>query len=155
MVTDQFGSILQELAIAIKNPGLQVDKNNSCLIKFKGGLKVQIELDRDGKNLIIGADLGLVPPGNYRERVFIEALKANGLPYPRIGTFAYSTQNDHLVLFAALGLQDLRGDKVAEYLKPFLEKLKTWKDALARSDVPVVAATTFTSKPMGMFGMRP
>lgn len=152
MVTDMFGALLQELGRAIQNPKLHPDEHNTCLLKFKGGVKVHIEPNKEGTHLIIGTDLGTVAPGRYRENVFGEALKANGLPIPRFGTFAYSTQKDHLVLFEMLPLRELTGDKVADFLPRFLEKARVWREALAKNEVPVVA-TAYTSKPLGLFGL--
>lgn len=153
MVTDHFGALLQELAQALNISKLQADANNSCLIKFKGGIRIQIEPDREEKFLIIGADLGEIPTGRYRENLFTEALKANGLPRPRYGFFAYSKPKDHLVLTEFLPMQDLRGDKIADFLPLFIEKVKLWKESIYRGEIPPSAVVT--SRPMGMFGMRP
>lgn len=153
MVTDQFGAILDELAHALNISKLQADANNSCLIKFKGGIRVQIEPELSGKFLILGSDLGEVPAGRYRENLFAEALKANGMPRPHYGFFAFSKKNDHLVLMEYLPLQDLRGDKIADHLPLFIEKVKLWKDSIYRGEIPPTAVVT--SRPMGMFGMRP
>lgn len=152
MITDQFGAIIQELGQALHNPKLHPDEHNSCLIKFKGDIQIQIEPDRNGKYLIIGCNLGSIPAGRYRENIFAEALKSNGLPSPRHGFFAYSKRTDSLVLTEMMSLQDLTGQKVADFLTPFKEKIKIWKEAIARGEVPVIA-TAFTGKPTGMFGM--
>jgi hypothetical protein len=156
MVTDFFGTLLQELSRAVQIPGLKPDANNSCLIRFRkqNDIRIQIELDSAGLMVVIGTDLGSVAPGRYRENIFTEALKANGLPSPRYGTFAYSRKTDHLLLFEKLPIRDLTGDKVADYLKLFIEKAKVWQEALARNEVPVVI-TAHTSRPMNIFGMRP
>lgn len=156
MVSDFFGTLLQELGRAIDIPKLKPDVNNSCIIRFRkqGDIRVQIELDPEGTNVIIGTDLGNVAPGRYRESIFIEALKSNGIT-PRHGIFAYSRKADHLVLFEKMPIQELTGDKVADFLKLFLEKAKVWKEALSRNEVPVVV-TAHTSRPMGgIFGLRP
>lgn len=153
MITDQFSAILQELAKALQISKLEPDVNNSCLIKFKGGIQIQIEPDKENKFLIVGTDLGTVPSGHYRENIFAEALKANGMPLPRYGFFSYAAKKDHLILSEQLPLRDLTGEKVHDFLTPFLEKVKVWKEALARGEVPVVVTAT-TSRPMGMFGIR-
>ena len=36
MVTDFFGTFLQDISQALQIPNLHADANNSCLIKFKG-----------------------------------------------------------------------------------------------------------------------
>lgn len=155
MVANLFETLLQELGKTEVIPiqELHPDRNNSCLIRLKGGLEIQIELDKKIDTLVIGCDLGPVANGRYREEVFREALKANGLPYPRWGDFAYSQKSDHLVLFHKMHTKDLTGEKIADFLTHFLEKAFQWRDALLRNDVPVVSGTS-AYRPMGMFGLR-
>lgn len=154
MVTDFFGSLLQDLSQALQIPGLHPDANNTCLIKFKDGLLVQLEVDRGGQFIILGSDLGPVPVGRYRENLFFEALKSNALPPPRYGTFAYSKQADRLILFKMFSLNTVSAEKIADFLTLFLEKARTWKEAIARNDIPVVSSAT-TPRSTGMFGLRP
>jgi len=149
MVTDAFGALLEEIGSALKIPGIKPDANNCCLIKFKGGLMVQFEKDRTGDYLLIVVDYGAIPAGKYRELIFTEALKANFQPAPRYGVFAYSKQAKEFIFFERLPLKDLQGSRVAEILTPFLEKARTWKEALARGDVPTIVA-----KSSGMFGLQ-
>lgn len=155
MVSDLFGTLLQELSILLKIPDLHADANNSCLIKFKDETLVQIEIDHSGEFLIVGSDLGAVPTGRYRENLFAEALKANGLQHPRYGTFAYSKQSDRLVIFEMLRLKELTGMKVAEFLTPFLVKAKLWNEAISKGDIPIVSATSPSGRTAGMFGLIP
>lgn len=154
METNFYHSLLQELGQVLQLPNLQADSNNTCMIKFKGDIKVQLELDRSDQFLIIGMDLDSVPIGRYRETLFTEALKANGMAYPRYGTFAFSKQADHLVLFEMLSLRDLNGQKIAEFLTPFLEKARLWKEAIAKGEIPLIPTATH-APPTGVFGLRP
>lgn len=152
MVSDVFSLLLQEIGQAMNIPNLHADSHNSCLLKFKGKMHIQIEVDRDGNNLIVGTDIGTIPPGRYRENIFELALKANGLPTPRYGTFAFSNKTEHLVLFEMLPLRDLRGQKVADLLPKFLEKANNWKTAIAKGEMPVLV-TTYAGKSPGLFGL--
>ena len=156
MVTNQLGAILQELGKSTIIPisDLHPDRNNSCLVGIKGGIQIQLEMDRSGDNLLIGCDLGAIPPGRYKENLFREALKANGLPPPRNGIFAYSKQTDHLILFETLHARDLTGEKVADYLVKFLEKVVTWQSAISSNDIPIIS-TMKTSRFGGIFGLKP
>lgn len=157
MVTDLFGSILQELSAALKIPlpGLHPDANNSCLLKLHGNIEVQLEIDREGKYLIAGSELGLVSPGRYRENLFLAALKANDLPYPRYGTFAYSRQSGQMVLFEMFDIKDLTGQKIADFLPQFLIKIRIWKEAIQRGEIPAVASTFVSgSHAPGLFGLH-
>jgi hypothetical protein len=153
MVTDLFGTLLQELGPLLEIPTLHPDRQNSCLIRLKGGLNIQLELDRMGQFFIMGSDLGTVPPGKYRENLFREALKANGMPQPLNGILAYSQKTEHLILFEKMHVKDLNGDKIMAVLTPFCEKARVWRDALARGDIPALTQYYASGKPGGIFGL--
>ncbi|HEY4832998.1 MAG TPA: CesT family type III secretion system chaperone [Waddliaceae bacterium] len=156
MVMDLFESLLQELGQIMKIEGLRPDEHNTCLIRFKDGdLEVQIEPYQKGEFLLIGCTIGVISPGRYRENVFREALKANGLPPSRHGVFAYIAKSDRLVLFSMLSLREINGEKIASFLTPFMEKALTWKQQIKRGDVPVAETITSgrVSGPGGLFGL--
>lgn len=153
MVTDVLGVLLQELGRSLEIDNLHPDGNNSCLIRLKSGLIIQVELDKGGQSLIIGADLGTVPPGKYRENLFKEALKANNLPHPLHGILCYSRKSDHLVIYQKIPLKDLTGEKIAAEITPFSEKAFTWSEALLRGDIPAINQMFTSQKPGGMFGL--
>lgn len=152
MVKELFESLLEELGHTLDIPDLRPDSNHSCLINYPDDFKVQIEMDPMGHSVMLGCDLGPIPTGRYRENLFREALKANGMPAPHHGILAFSNKTEHLVLFEYLNTQDLTGDRIADALAPFIEKAKLWKDSLAKGEIPVVGTMRTSS---GMFGMRP
>jgi hypothetical protein len=153
MVKDYFGTLLEEIG-KMMHVTLQPDKNNSCLIEFPNKIKIQMEVDSSRNLFIIGCNLGVVPPGRYRENIFREALKANGMPYPRYGDFSYSKRMDSLVLTRELSMQDIHSDKIVHELLNFLRKATQWQEALARGDVPSIVSGAYTSKGSGgMFGL--
>lgn len=154
MVTDFFGSLLQELGPLIQIANLAPDGNNCCLIKFKDNIFVQMELARNGSDVIVGSSLGEVPVGAYRENLFKAALRANGLPSPRCGTFAYSKQKNQLVLFEIFPIKGITGAVLAEFLILFLEMVKVWKEAITRGDVPLIESLRPSGPKAGMFGLR-
>lgn len=156
MVSDRFGMLLEEMGKVLEIPDLHPDSNNSCLIKFKDGLQIQFELDRQsGEFLIIGTDFGEVAAGKYRENIFLEALKANGRPLPRNGTLAFSVQANHLIMFEMLPINELRGSAVAEFLVPFSAKARIWKEAVERGVMPAIAAEYgVPAPPGGVFGLK-
>lgn len=155
MVTDYYGSLLEELGKILEIPDLHPDQNNSCQIKLKNGLSLQLEFDRSGQFIIIGANLGVVPPGRYRENLFREALKANDLPNPIHGILAYSKKSDSLVLFEKLRTHEISGETIAAELIPFSEKAIIWKEALEHNDVPIANQAFNTPHSSGMFGLKP
>lgn len=154
MVTDFFGTFLQELGPLLQLPNLSPDTNNSCLIKFKGDVQIQMEIDRTTQFLILGSDLGAVPVGRYRENLFEIALKANALPPPRHGTFAYSKQTDHLILFQMFNLREVTATQISEFIIVFIEKIRGWKEAIIRGELPLLSLPAQQSRPSGMFGLR-
>lgn len=128
--------------------------SNTCLIPISEGLNVQLELDKTEKNLMVGCVLGSVPPSPYRHKLFVEALRANGMPPPRYGILAYSNRAQSLVLFDYLDVQDLTGHKISEYLMPYLDKAKLWKEAIDNGTVPVVDSNSSVGAPRNLFGLK-
>ena len=152
MVKDLFGNLLSDIGTALNIRDLHPDQANSCLIKMPSGVKIQLEIDKRGENLLMGCELGVLMAGKYRENIFQEALKANGNPPPHNGIFAFSKKSDKLVLYEKIPLKHFSVDKVIGLLTPFSEKAKAWIDALARGDMPPPSSFSTTSS--GMFGLR-
>jgi len=153
MVKEQFATILDDLG-KILTMKLAPDSHGACQIKQISGLMVHIEPDSTGERLMFIADLGTPPPGRYRENLFREALKANGLPMPRQGIFSYSKKKDSLVLYDALLLDDLNGQKVADFLTPFLQKAELWRAAIPKGEVPSYTGNELSfGKSQGSSGM--
>lgn len=156
MVSDTFGSLMEELGklIHIK---LVPDRYNSCLIKYKNGLKVQIQIEPSQEILMFCSELGQLVAGRYRENVMREALKANGLPEPPKGLFAFSQKTENLVLYGQISLHDLTAPAVHEFLEQFLKKAMIWYDAIAQGAIPSFAGNelSFGQKggASGMFGL--
>lgn len=155
MVKEYFGTLLEEIGKLLHIENLQVDKNNSCLIQFPNKLNIQMEIDSSRNLLVIGCNLGIVPAGRYRENVFREALKANGMPPPRHGDFSYSKQQDSLIITREMSMQDIHADKIVHELKSFIQKAEQWKEALSRGDIPVSIQGTYVSGKGGggIFGL--
>lgn len=152
MVKDLFETLLEETGNTLQIANLHPDRNNSCLIKLTNGVSVQLELDPYQQSIVMGSDLGGLPTGRYRENVFREALKTNGVNETHHGILAYSTKTDHMVLFETLALRDLTGEKIADALTPFSEKALKWKNALEHGEVPTLSNIRTST---GMFGLRP
>jgi hypothetical protein len=152
MVKNYLEILLNEVGKSLNIPDLHPDRNNSCLINMPEGIQIQLEQNPRTEDFIIGADLGQVPQGRYREDLFREALKANGKPFPQHGILAYSSKNDHLVLYETFHKHDLRGDQIADEIPHFVEKAKIWKESMEKGEIPVVGGMKTS---MGMFGLRP
>lgn len=155
MISNLYESILSELG-AILGVSLFPDSHNTCLVRLKSGVKVQMEMDPIGHQFVIGIDLGVVPAGQYRQSLFREALRTNGLKHPRTGILAFSRKTGHMVLYETLDTQDLNGERVAFRLTPLAEKGLKWQDAIQRGEVPIVETPVkSTGQPAHMFGIRP
>lgn len=130
---DAFTQILGKLSKALELD-LKPDDNQSCLIDIQGKLSIQLELDpSDLDQLVLGAYLGELTPGKFREEVLLSALKANALAFPRMGHFAYSERLNQLILFETFSLKHVSIDYIVSVLLPFIQKAYSWKEAVAQS----------------------
>src|SRR5262245_28591576 len=155
MIQDTFSALLGELGTILKIR-LNADQNNSCKIKYKSGLTLQIDFDAASDRVIFVSSLGTPGPGRYRENIFREALKANGLPPPKYGIFAYSKKQEALVLYDSLPMKELTGQKLADFLAPFCQRAEAWSSAISRNEIPSFTGTEFTfgkAGGTGMFGL--
>jgi len=149
-------TILDEIGKQELFPGasLNPNKNGTCIIPLPGDGNLMFELDGREEHLIVVSILGTVTPGRYRESLFKEALKANGLPYPREGTIAYSSKTEHLLLFEKMHLPGLTGGMVVTYLPKFLEKADLWRQAVSTGAVPSVVDTQSGLGLQSLLGLR-
>ena len=128
-MTDRFEELLHELG-KFFGLALRPDKSHFCALSVQG-LVVQLQTDVAFEKLLIVAKLGELPAGKFREEVLKEALKANALPDPRVGVFAYVPQINQLMLFQRYPFDILNGERLAGLLGPFLDLGARWKAALA------------------------
>lgn len=122
---------------------LHPDSHQSCLIHFtRFNINVQIDLDSSGDQILIGCELGDVPLGAFRERVFLQALRVNGLTDGPRGTLAFSEKKNQLILFYYLSLSTTSGVKLYNFLKIFTEHAQAWRVALERGELPTIEEPT-------------
>lgn len=133
MIGSAYENIIEELGKALKTT-LKPDAHGACLLKFKNGIQVQLEAD--GETILMVSEIAPLSEGRFRENVFKEALKANGLPPPRHGIFAHSKKAESLVLYDSISMIELSGIRLAEQLRPFVTKAHHWKEALNRGEIP-------------------
>ncbi len=139
MVSGLFGTLLQEVSEQLKlDPILKPDARESCLVRFKGGIDVQMEINGKKDCFVMGTSLGVIAPGKYREEVFQAALRENGERHEIAATFAFSPRINQLYIYKELPLNELRGSIIAEKLELFVGKALHWKEALDKSLVPEV-----------------
>lgn len=154
MVLDAYETLLKGIGDRLDTETeLKPDENNTCLIRMVNGVRLQVELDREGKHLLIGTELGIIPVGGYREDLFRTALITNGTIYPRYGILAYSRQSKQLVLFERRSLKYTSAEEIVDILDPFSEKAALWSNAIANSEIPALPAITSAPSGGGIFGL--
>ena len=127
---DQFQELLWDLGETLQIP-LHVDKNNACQILFNGKIAIHMEMAKERDALLIGAFIGEIPPGRFREDVLRECLKINATPNP-LGVLAYIEKTNRLILQNFLPSDLLNSEKLAEYLEEFVPEAESWQEAINR-----------------------
>lgn len=129
-MTNQLEELLHQLG-KVFHLDLHVDRTLACSIQVHQNLTIQLQLDVAQENLWIFSKLLEVPPGKFRENVFREALKANGLPDPCTAVFGYISNTNHLALFQKYPLEILNGERLAGLIGAFVEMAENWIQAIA------------------------
>ena len=135
MVTDRFGALIEELSTALQVK-LAPDSHNACRLKFKDKLEVYLQPDATGDELQIVTEIGKPGDGKYRQEIFREALRSNGLPPPRTGIFCYGQKTDTLLLYEFLPMDDLNGIHLADVIAQLSDKARVWRESISRGELP-------------------
>lgn len=147
-----YEGLIKELGALIEVP-LAAESKDTCRIEFEEDkVTVQVDLDGSGDRLLIGSVLGELTSGTYRNQVFKQALRVNGLSTSPRGILAYSERLSSLILFDYLPLHSTDAQKLSDFLQLFHVHAKVWIDSLAAQDIPQVEGET--QKGSGMFGMK-
>jgi hypothetical protein len=120
----------------LTNVPLEVGPHRSCRLKVNGKLHVDIQEQDDQDRLVVATLIGAIPPGKFRERVLLAALKENGR-FPKIGTLAY-TLRDSLILFDFVPYTGLKADTFADFLDAFFQKAFAWQRGIDTGELPDV-----------------
>lgn len=115
---------------------LRPDKRQSCRLVFPENIYIQIDLDSNADQILVGSELGVLNPGKHRELVLEQAMRINGNPNANRGVLAYSEKNNTLVLFQTLSIYTLTGQKLFNFIKNFHEIAKNWHKAILSKEVP-------------------
>lgn len=130
-----FEELIKELGQKIGRT-LLPDSNQSCRLKVDDQLFVQIDLDASGDKILIGALLGTLIQGTYRNLLFKQAMCVNGTSVTPRGILAYSDKKDSLVLFHFFSLQHINGEKLYHFLRLFIAHARLWRDAISKGEIP-------------------
>jgi hypothetical protein len=142
---DRFTTLLANLGTLINVP-LHPDHRRLCAVVVNGKLPVQIKEDENKERLRVSAFLSEVPPGKFRERILIEALKENDL-FPRLGTFSYCHKNNQLTFCSYVSQIELHEEEFIDFLEKFLEKAFAWKTGIETGQLPHRAPTVQKAGP--------
>ncbi len=133
------------------------DSHQSCRIEYsEEQVTIQIDLDTTGDRLLIGTQLGEIPPGAYRHQVFVQALRVNGISKTPRGTLAFSEKNNTLVLFHYIPIATAEAKSISDFIELFTTHAKVWVDAIKDATIPQIEEDPGpSSQGSGMFGMKP
>ncbi len=135
MVTDRFGSVLEELGTAM-NLKLTPDKFNSCVIRLPNKLEIAIKPSPSEEDLYALIELGSPGSGPFRLNILKEALMSNAQTEARKGIFSYSIKKDQLLLYKSIPIYDLTGQQLLDIVTNLCETGLYWKECIARGELP-------------------
>ena len=153
MIEDRFGALIQELSSVFHIP-ISPDAHNACRIEYPDSMSLTLEPDPLGELLMVVIEISKPGDGKFRENILKEALRSNGLPFPRIGTFCYSHKKEFLLLTEQIPFEDLSGQRLFEQLESLLEKGRLWKESIEHGELPPIhSAGGAPRSPGGIFGL--
>ncbi len=127
-----FKNIIEELSREIDLP-LHLHRSDSISLNINNQLQVALE-ERENQ-LLVATFISELPPGKFREELFIAALKENQISVDR-GILSYSNRNNQLALFSYLRFEEWNGSSLADFLEKFIEKALLWKRGVETGSFP-------------------
>ncbi len=109
---------------------LRPDIHGICLLLINEKLKVQLEVDVTGENLLMASLISELPPGQFRENILKNALKANYLVEENFGALSYTGPDNSLTLATNIPLHGLTGRELYEILSIFVQRATAWQKAI-------------------------
>lgn len=130
---DRFGELIFDLGEEMQIP-LRVDHNNACLLEIDETLAIQMQMDSSGETLLFVAEIGPVPPGNYRQNVLFEALRSNS-QHEINGYLTFIAKSGMLMLCDQMPSEGMVCAGVIERLQTLHARGKKWKDAIEQGQI--------------------
>jgi hypothetical protein len=150
-----FDELIEGLAEALNAP-IHPDINSVVTMLVEGKVKVQLEPDKKGDFFLIGAYIGELPPGKFREHILKDALKINFNAGKNLGILSYMGKHNSLMLHRKIHLESLTVDELIKHIKHITVRAKKWQDAMdightsPDDEIPKITDTPGNNK---MFGM--
>lgn len=151
-----FEDLIRELGTTLGIP-LHLDAHGACCLMINEKMRLQIEPDKKGENLVIVAYMGQLNPGKFREEALKEALKANTHFVISGNTGAilgYSGHHNQLSCHTFVPFDGLTVEKLLPALTYLTEYSLSWMDSLLAGQT---APPGLQPRPPAMtpFGIRP
>lgn len=150
-----FPALLKELGERLDIPNLEPSQYNNAALKLKGGVNVLLQAHKTDPYLIASFEISDLQAGRYRENVLREALKFNSLNQSHQGIFGYNKINQKFYLFDMIAFEDTTPEQVHTILLNLSVKVKQWKEAFERGEIPVIEVSSHPQTGGGIFGIHP
>lgn len=124
-----YNTLIDELAEQLNAP-LEPDINNVVTILVEEKVKAQLEVDKSGDFFLIGVYVAELPPGNFREKILKDALKANFNAEKNRGILSYLGKHNNLMLHTKLRMENLTAEEIIKQLKHLTNRAKKWQEAM-------------------------
>lgn len=131
---EPFEELIAQLSTVLE-VDLHLDHNHIVALKIRDRLAIQLQEDREKRQVLIVSMLCEVPPGRFRENVCAEALKANSSAADRPGTLGYLAMKNALTLHLGYPIEELDGKKLALLTSNFIDCAEQWQKAIDKGQV--------------------
>jgi hypothetical protein len=106
------------------------DLNQVVTIMINEKIMLNIELSVTGEKILLGSLVVELPPGRFREEVLKFALLANHASDTNLGTLAYISNHNSLVLLQEVYSQGLKATELYEKISFFVDRAQGWQNAI-------------------------
>jgi hypothetical protein len=124
----KYKSLIQQLSDRLKKQ-IYPNLHNVVVLFIENSVKVHIELDPTEEYLIIGAFIGDLPPGKFREHILKDALKSNFSLQKNKGILSYIGKENTLTVHTKLLLEKTTIDSLMQCLKDLTKRAQSWQEA--------------------------
>ncbi|QLH35481.1 MAG: CesT family type III secretion system chaperone [Parachlamydiaceae bacterium] len=147
-----FESLLKELGEKLGLPNLESTRENNITLTLKGKNEVVLQKHNTEPLIIISFEIAELPASRYRENIFREALKFNGLNQLHAGVFAFSKKTQKFFLFDMLPLNDTSVEQVQQVINTLAEKAALWRESINRGEIPTLTSSSQARSGGGILG---
>jgi len=120
-------------------------------------LPVQIEIDSTDTRLQVLSQIAEIPPGKFKENVFLYSLMANTYPNIKEGALAFSQNLGKLIYFHTLPMHTVTAENFHPFLLQFIANAREWQKAIENLNPapPSVLNLSRKTSEIKPFGIKP